>query len=378
MSTNLTAASNQWASRPADERYWGVSDALAATTAQKNNARNVRLSYRSLTVAPQGADMVIMGEQGRSLRLTNYAFGQLCQRAKSPAGFLSELTAPMAADILNDRLDRDGDGQLLVDIVLGEARAITSSSYTRLWNADIFARLAQLPPNWRVPPGRPVQGVPTRIATDYDVLARSQHNPLAIRVGDTIGPSGIYASDRDMFAFMVDESTCIDNPADPNTPLQRGFFLWNSEVGDKSFGVTSFFFDAVCGNHIVWGASGVTTQRIRHTGRHVQWTARQQLDATTTARVDVRAITDQLSHLQSVVIGKDKVAVGNAAARVTGLPKTIIMEAYEVAEGSTRYGDPRTAWGINNGLTELSQREGYASKRAAIDNAAGLLLDATF
>jgi hypothetical protein len=37
-------------------------------------------------------------------------------------------------------------------------------------------------------------------------------------------------------------------------------------VGAASFGLMTFLFRAVCGNHIVWGAEDVKALKIRHNG----------------------------------------------------------------------------------------------------------------
>src|SRR5205807_8235774 len=47
--------------------------------------------------------------------------------------------------------------------------------------------------------------------------------------------------------------------------MARGFFVWNSETGDKTLGLGFFLFDYVCCNRIVWGADQYTEVRIRHT-----------------------------------------------------------------------------------------------------------------
>src|SRR5437764_11148219 len=62
--------------------------------------------------------------------------------------------------------------------------------------------------------------------------------------------------------FVADEDRRIE-VAGRN--LARGFFLWNSEVGDKTLGLGFFLFDYVCCNRIVWGADQYTEVRIRHT-----------------------------------------------------------------------------------------------------------------
>jgi hypothetical protein len=93
-----------------------------------------------------------------------------------------------------------------------------------------------------------------------------------------IAPAGLYASDRDMFVFMVNERNPIEDGR--GNRLSRGFFCWNSEVGDKSFGLMMFLYAHVCGNHIVWGADDVREVRIRHVGsanRRAWWEFRRTL-----------------------------------------------------------------------------------------------------
>ncbi len=376
MSTNLTLASSQWNNRPVDERYWSPADALGRAISARNAAIETSVNYSDLRVIENGGEVGIVGKQGFPFKLTNYSFGQLCQRASAPAGFMESLPSKMAVEVLNHKLDRTGVGQLLLDKNEGSVRALTGNAYTRVWNDSLLRMCDSLVQRgWKVPPGRArFSDSRTRPATENDILKGSQHNSLAVRVGDSIAPSGVYASDRDMFCFLVNDGEYYDNPADPNTPMQRGFMLWNSEVGDKSLGMITFLYDAVCGNHIVWGAVDVRTFRSRHVG-NINRKAEFNFDSVVNHRIDRNLLTDQLSHVQSVLIGADKEAVISKAATVTKLPKGTIEAAYDIADGSTRYGDPRTPWGISQGLTELSQKKDYTSQRVAIDSAAGILLD---
>ena len=56
-----------------------------------------------------------------------------------------------------------------------------------------------------------------------------------------------------------------------------------------------------------------------------------------------------------------------------------MSDGYELAiEHETTDGDPRTAWGMANGLTRLSQSLPYADERVALDRAAGKVLEMAF
>jgi len=83
---------------------------------------------------------------------------------------------------------------------------MTSEKYTRIWNWEIADRLNEMvEKGWRVPPARPAMpNQPgTRPATVQDVLDVAGF--LSVNLGDPIAPAGLYASDHDMFAFLVFE-----------------------------------------------------------------------------------------------------------------------------------------------------------------------------
>jgi hypothetical protein len=78
----------------------------------------------------------------------------------------------------------------------------------------------------------------------------------------------LYASDRDMWAFLADEDRRIDIPnrrAGATGSLARGFYISNSEVGAQRLTLGMFLFDYVCCNRIIWGAEQHTEIKIRHT-----------------------------------------------------------------------------------------------------------------
>src|SRR3954447_26853083 len=65
-----------------------------------------------------------------------------------------------------------------------------------------------------------------------------------------------------MFVFLIDPLGWAEIEGETFAP---GFFLWNSEVGKRSVGVQSFWFQAVCRNHIVWDAVEVVEFSRKHT-----------------------------------------------------------------------------------------------------------------
>ena len=69
-----------------------------------------------------------------------------------------------------------------------------------------------------------------------------------------------------MFAFLIDDSAWVEIGGEQFAP---GFFVWNSEVGRRTIGVETFWFQHVCANHIVWDAIEVVRYARKHTAKVV-------------------------------------------------------------------------------------------------------------
>lgn len=372
----LDAAHKQWANRPADETFPSIQALHERVTRLRAESRTATVAVASLRVEADQGGVLLVGKTGSRALLTNWSFGQLANRAGAPASYLRELPATLAAQNLNyglARLDRAGavaDDEREVKLLLNQnghntLRAVTSERYSRIWNTDVTGRLVKLveaQPFWKLP------------------LAYDRHNGAA-GTPDANGmvPRGAYASDRDCFIFMVDEGRQIAVPG--SNPINRGFFMWNSEVGAKSFGITTFLYDYVCGNHYVWGAKNVATVRIRHTGEanekafvELNGQVRQYAEAST------KTIEGQIVRARGLLLGanKEEVVKTVMSKRIPDLTNGRLEDAYDIAEGTERYGDPRSVWGIVSGLTELAQKAKNTDNRVAADTAAGKVMEIAF
>lgn len=372
--SNLYAAHHNWARRPADQTFTSIDDLHRAVTTHRVNSRSSTVPLNSLRVEAQDGEVYLTGRTGARASLTNWSFGQLAARAGAPPSYLRDLPATLAAQNLNYGLSQMGNeagdeanGKLLLSS--GETsfslRAITSDSYTRIWNNDVTSRVQQLiqhQPYWRLPKA-------------YDrhngMVGKPDENGMVTR--------GAYASDRDLFIFMIDEDRAINVPG--SNPIKRGFFMWNSEVGAKSFGITTFLYDHLCGNNICWGVSDVKTIRIRHTG---EANSKAYKELATQVRNYAASSSQQLEaqivKAQGFLLGKDKEEVVSTALarRIPELTKGRLEKAFDVAESTPRYGDPRSVWAMVNGLTEISQESENTDTRTQHDMAAGKLLDIVF
>jgi hypothetical protein len=392
---NLTQASQQWATRPADQRFWTLDEMMAATTESRTNSHENQLTVRDTHAVPigeRGVALEVGGHAGdevedkygdRRCSFSNWSFGQLCRMIGAPASYLRGLTGELAADCVNEGLREwnqanDGPRHSLIHMNGSpQLRAMTSDRYVRVWNNEIVGRLGQLhAQGWRVPPARPASGdVRTRIATEDDVLNFGTRSALTVEVGDTIAPAGLYASDHDMFAFLVNPEAVVDNGLSP-AGMRRGTMIRQSEVGECSIWKLDFLFDTVCGNHIVWGATDVSETRIRHTGNsvHEQW---QATVAEISAYADSGAGEQEakIRQAQTTLLGNDRDEVVDFLFGKRLLAKRTARQAFDLASDySDVHGDPRSAWGLVSGLTRLSQEAEFADKRTDLDITAGKIL----
>lgn len=383
----LFHASKQWAERPEDERFETLESMHQACKSYADAAKTAHVPYSQLRAEAIDGEVQLTGRSGVLAKFTHWAFGQLCRTVEAPADYLRELPATLAVQNLNHGLKEKADGyngeaQLLFHQNGGLLlRSVTSDKYARIWNRDVTARILPLQNDgWKVPPARPaMEGQRgTRPATQADVLRCAGSLGIAIKEGDLIAPAGLYASDHDMFAFMVNESKPIDSGT--GKPMYKGFFAWNSEVGAASFGLMTFLYDSVCGNHIVWGAKDVREIRIRHIGnadvrstRHLAVELKNYVESS----VGDIEMTIARARRTTIAMTKDEVLDSLFKKRVTSLVN--LDKAYQLAEKhEDLHGAPNTVWGMVSGLTRLSQETPYADQRAALDRSAAKILEITF
>jgi hypothetical protein len=384
MTLNIMQASNQWATRPDDERFWTLDEMHQRTLSYREHsteslqlASDCRLTTNSRGIAMQ------VGQSGNEADVGHYAFTQVCRQLSAPAGYLRQLSSALAVECLEHSRERDPaqDRQrnLLIDTTgIHRLRATTSDRYVRVWNHELVEALQELQVDgWVVPPARPsgheAEGR-TRIATEEDCIDFGD-SPLTVKPGDTIAPAGLYASDHDMFAFLINPRIEIDNGLSPSG-MRRGTMIRQSEVGSCSIWKLDFLFDTVCGNHIVWDAREVRETRVRHMGSAVEdnWVAMIR-NITEEAETSARQQEAEIRRAQEIVLGSGKEEIMALLFKNRWATKRVAGKAFDIAEDhSESHGNPHSLWGMVSGLTRLSQQTGYADDRAAMDRAAGKML----
>lgn len=261
--TRVGRVASEWFNRPDDERFLNLSDLYAATQHRSETAsvRTVRSDAVHVEARRDDADHLGLRLPGRDdvLSATHWSFGQLCGRVGAPSGYLRQLPAPLAAiNLQHGLLSHRAELIKTVETHDGrsELRAVTGPDYGRIWDHELVGAVRKIAGNgtgdtrWKVP------GV-----LDW---ASMTHNPY---VDITTATTTLYASDRDVFLFLVDDTHPIEAGTLPNGEPDlyfRGFYAWNSEVGARSLGIASFYLRAVCQNRNLWGVEGFESLTVRH------------------------------------------------------------------------------------------------------------------
>lgn len=355
----LFHASRQWATRPADERFATLADLYAATKRYAEASKVREALWSDLRVEATVDDELFVTRGATPAKLTNYAFGQMAARVGAPVGYLRELPATLAAQNLNHGLKSrvEGTAQLLFHQNDGLLlRAATSDEYSRIWNYEVVDRLMRMADRFSLIPAQ-------------QTFTWSGEAPP-----DDPADKALYASDHDMFAFLMSKDRPVLDPT--GNTLRRGIITVNSEVGDCSLKVLGFYFREICGNHIIWGAEQIAEIRLTHRGKiHERWLdseieIRKYLDtAESFDQAKFQALTVHIADDKDAVLDK---LFGLRAA--IGLSRKVLTASYDAVDVE-QDGDPRSVWGFAQGVTRYSQTIPFADQRMELDRAAGKLLD---
>lgn len=363
----LMQASEQWANRPADERFTSLTALLDHARAQRQASVGRTFANRRLMAAPVGDDPATRGlaiverNSGAPALPSHWAFGQLCGRVGAPAGYLRTLPAALAADCVNLGLqtrDVDEIGVLLRQGVAGspaDLAAVTGPNYGRVWNAEIAAAL--------------VRRFGDGVTGDFRVPGEWGE---AVEV--TKDNTTLYAGDRDMFVFLADETHRIEVPNRRNGKpgsLARGLFVYNSEVGAQTLGVCAFLFDYVCGNRIVWGAEDFKEIKIRHTsGAPNRWLEQVEPAIKRYAHGAASIVQDKITAAMDKKIGDKERVEAFLNARFTRSQAKAINLAHEVEESRPI----ETLWDVTTGATAYARTIEYQDERVDVERKAGAVL----
>ena len=259
----ISRVSSEWFSRPDDERYLSLSELYASVKGRAERSRTRTVESAAIRVEAHRDNpenlALILPEADAPVAPTHWSFGQLASLVSAPAAYLRQLPAPLAGINLQYGLTSHRAEQiktLETEDGRTELRAVTGPDYGRIYDHELVAAVQKIAGNgtgdtrWKVPG-----------TLDW---SSGVYNPMVDITKDT---TTLYASDRDVFLFLVDDMNPIEAGKLPDGSPDlyfRGFYCWNSEVGAKTLGIASFYLRAVCQNRNLWGVEDFQEISIRH------------------------------------------------------------------------------------------------------------------
>ncbi|MBZ9725347.1 DUF932 domain-containing protein [Mesorhizobium sp. CO1-1-11] len=365
--------SSEWFSRPDDERYLSLTELYDAVRARTDHATARTVESRAVRVeaSRENAERLslIVPGQDQPIAPTHWSFGQLCSLVGAPATYMRQLPAPLAGinlqhGLLNHRAElvktlEAEDGRV-------ELRAVTGPDYGRIWDHELVAAVMKIAGNgigdtmWKVP------GM-----LDWATMT---HNPFMDITKDT---TTLYASDRDVFLFLVDDTHPIEAGRLPNGEPDlyfRGFYCWNSEVGSKTLGIASFYLRAVCMNRNLWGVEGFEEISIRHSKFAAQRFAHEAAPALTSF-----ANSSPAPFIAGIKAAREKIVARSNDDRETFLRKRgfskaeagKVIETVLQEEGRP----PESIFDFVQGMTAHPRTKSHQDSRLELEGKAKALLE---
>jgi len=247
-----------------------------------------------------------------------------------------------------------------------ELRAVTGPDYGRIWDHELVSAVMKIAGNgtgdtrWKVP------GV-----VDWATMT---HNPFVDVTKET---TTLYASDRDVFLFLVDDTHPIEAGFLPDGSPDlyfRGFYCWNSEVGSKTLGIASFYLRAVCQNRNLWGVENFEEISIRHSKFAAQRFAYEAAPALTSFANSSPApfIAGIKAAREQIVARSDDDRESFLKKRGFSKPETAkIIETVLNEEGRP----PESLFDFVQGITALARNKAHQDSRLDLENKAKKLME---
>lgn len=368
-----TDLSKQWIARPADQKFLSLSDLRDAVAARADRTSEDRIDTRSIEfVAPEvktkdDLHRLFLGTSKGEIAPTHWSFGQLASLAGAPAGYLRKLPSPIVADALNYgmRYSRAVE-QIKTYSTDAELLAATGPDYGRIYDRDVVEAVINVAGNgtgdtrWKVPG-----------TLDWRTGFYDPNTPISI---DT---TTLYASDRDVFIFLVDDRNPIEvgklASGEPDL-MFRGFYITNSEVGTGALKLAGFYLRAICCNRIMWGVERFEELSMRHS----KYAPDRFLEE---ARPALASYGDggTKSLIEGVQKAKAAKLADDDAAAVDFLMNRSFSKkrAFEVLEAVEREEQTkaRTAWDFAQGITAVARSVPNSDDRVSMETEARKILD---
>ncbi len=365
--------SSEWFSRPDDERFLSLGDLgrVVRDRAERSRTRVVESALIHVEASRTDAERLSLTLPGAAAPVvpTHWSFGQLAAQVGAPAAYLRQLPAALAGINLQYGLSAHRGEQiktLETDDGRVELRAVTGPDYGRIYDHELVEAVQRIAGNgtgdtrWKIP------GV-----LDWST---GIYNP---RVDATRDTTTLYASDRDVFLFLVDDLNPIEAGRLPDGSPDlffRGFYCWNSEVGAKTLGMASFYLRAVCQNRNLWGVEDFEEITIRHSKYAASRFAHEAAPALMNfANSSARPFVDGIKVARERIVAKtDEDRSDFLRRRGFSRPETAkIIETVLAEEGHP----PASLFDFVQGITAVARDRPHQDARLDMEAKAKKLLD---
>lgn len=372
--------SSQWYNRPADQRFLTLSELRAYTERRYKASETMVVKNNDLEFFAPSPDeyrtiedshkLGIALPDGRTVVPTHWSFQQMSGLAKAPAGYLRTLPGYVVAENWNVGMNLNRQVETVKTYFqpdgTTELHAVTGPDYGRIPDYEVVEAVQQVAgngvgdSNWKVP----------------GVMDWSDHvyRPNAEVTKDS---TTLFASDRDVFMFLVDDLHPIEvGKARNGQPdlMFRGFYVRNSEVGKSTMEIATMYLRALCMNRILWGVEGFQKLSIRHSKNAP---ARFMMEAVPALKEFAEG------SVSNVVEGVEKAKAKRVATnddkaleflRGRGFSKNRSREIFDrvVKEEDTK---PRTAWDFAQGITAVARDITKQDERLEMEQVAGNILN---
>lgn len=365
--------SSEWFSRPADQRYLSLSELHASVRRRSERSRTRTVESAAIRVEasrndPERLALMLPGSDA-PVAPTHWSFGQLASLVGAPASYLRQLPAPLAAINLQYGLTSHRAEQVkTLEIADGrvELRAATGPDYGRIFDHELVAAVQRIAGDgtgdtrWKVP------GV-------LDWSTGIYHPSVDITKDTTT----LYASDRDVFVFLVDDMNPIEAGRLPDGSPDlyfRGFYCWNSEVGAKTLGMASFYLRAVCQNRNLWGVEDFEEITIRHSKYAASRFAHEAAPALTRF-----ANSSAVPFINGIKAAREKIVARSDEDRSDFLRKRGFSKAETAKIIETVLADegrpPESVFDFVQGITAVARDKTHQDARLDLEGRAKKLLD---
>lgn len=367
----IGTVSQQWAMRGDDERFLDLTSLRDRVRLYREESRIVDILPSEIRCsATEGALTFDVG--GTQVQPSHWAFDQIARAAEAPAYYLRTLPAELAAQNLSHGLARAEAKPVRAYVRENGSttlRGITSVRYGRIYDNDVVDSVMKVAGNgtgdtrWKVPG-----------CIDWSSEHGVSYNP---NVEITKQNTTLYASDRDVFLFLVDDRNPIEVGKLANGApdlMFRGFYVWNSEVGSRTFGFASMYLRGVCQNRNLWGVEDFQEVTFKHTAfAPDRFLKEAEPSLLQFAEASTKRLIDGVKAAKNAIVARtddermdflDKWGFTQKAAKA--VCETVLLEEQT---------KPESVWDFAQGVSAYARACDFQDQRLKLETIAGRMLD---